>query len=577
MSTIAKRSPLFAVPGIDLSRLTDLAFGTAPDHPLHSQAEVQKMIAALPADPVAALAELAHQAVSINQTASFNSSQRVRILMTLDVAAHDCWNRIWKDYFAPHGVPAEGREVGGMAFRPLLEIAAQFSSSFASGLEGQALEADWVMKNLGQIMLRRALWLGRKFVLMNMLHHPSAGAIWEEAHSLCLQAYQHGVLEIPLAVPGDDAVTSIKQEYVRLFMAEIAGLDTLHGREIDLVFRIAGRLAAQAQLRPEPIPGALYAVVPSGTSKPISVRRLDKSFMALYLDTTGCLAPLKALFARGLIGTPSDPDPLFNKQFTMRESCDMAARLIDYWGANPPKRRSQRVALDMPIKVRRGFDSVVQAIAPLDQGAALAAEATAAVKSLPQKRSAEASEAAKEAEARLVDASVAGLGVLVPRKDAAWARLGTLLAIYMEPGPDWIVGVLRRITAEGQMLRLGIGILGRRARCGWFHLRSSPSSTIAGHEARKGEDFLTFYRPGIFLDIDMESAATGEILIPRDGLKLGSRLELPLEHKVQHLSPTGCESTTGFDTVAFEMRSASPYPVEAKQSQEEPDPWKNAN
>jgi hypothetical protein len=576
MNTSVKHVPLFAVPKLDLSRLVSLAFG-ASEHPLYDEAEVQKMIAALPADPVAGMAELARQVVSINQTDSSNPGQRVRALMVLDVAAHDHWGRICKDYFAPNGTPAEGRDVGGVAFRLLLETATEFANSYAHNSGKGALESDWVRKNVGQIMLHRALWLARKFVLMNMLHHPNATSMWGEAHVLYMQAQEQGVLDTPLrALPTDELTTSIKQEYVRLFLMEIAGPDTMHGREIELAFRIAGRVAASVRLLPEPLPGALYAVVPRGASRPVSVRRLGKSGTALYLDTSGCLPQLQALIDRDSASEPSAADPLFSRQFTMRESCDMAHRLIEYWGANPPKRRAQRVALDVPIRLCSGFDSIVQAMSPLDQGAALEAEAAKAMRSRSEiDPRTEAAKAVRETEARLADASAAGLGVLVPRKYAAWARLGTLLAIYMEPGPDWIVGALRRISAEGDMLRLGIRILARRPRRGWFHLRSSTEATVRSHEERMDEDFLKFYQQGILLDVDLDSAATGEILVSHGVLKLGSRLEFPLESKVLHISPTAeCEATRGFDRVALEVRSATPYAIKATRKEDEPDPWK---
>jgi hypothetical protein len=285
---------------------------------------------------------------------------------------------------------------------------------------------------------------------------------------------------------------------------------------------------------------------------------------------------LQALIERDPGGKPTEADPLFDRQFTMRETREVVHRLIECWGANPPKRRAQRVALNVPIRLRCGFDSIVQAMIPLDQGASLEAQAADALRSRSeQDLHTEAGKAVRETEAHLADASAAGLGVLVPRKDATWARLGTLLAIYMEPGPDWIVGALRRISAEGDLLRLGIRILGRRPRRGWFHLRSSTPAAVASHEERMDEEFLKFYRQGILLDVDLDCAATGEILVPHGVLKLGSRLEFPLDSKVVHIAPSAeCEATGGFDRVAFEVRSATPYAIKATKKADDTDLWK---
>ena len=92
------------------------------------------------------------------------------------------------------------------------------------------------------------------------------------------------------------------------------------------------------------------------------------------------------------------------------------------------------------------------------------------------------------------------------------------------------------------------------------------------------EGFLKFYRQGILLDVDLDCTATGEILVSHGVLKLGSRLELPLESKVLHISPTAeSEATSGFDRVAFAVRSATPYAIQATKEEEEPDLWKWAD
>src|SRR3954469_15266439 len=100
-----------------------------------------------------------------------------------------------------------------MVFRSLLEVATEHAKSYELNLGNEALESDWVRKHLGEIMLRRALWLGRKFVFVNALHHPNAASTWQEAHALYVQARGRGVLETALQAP-DERPTSIKQEYV---------------------------------------------------------------------------------------------------------------------------------------------------------------------------------------------------------------------------------------------------------------------------------------------------------------------------------------------------------------------------
>jgi hypothetical protein len=572
------------VPTLDLSRLRNLAFGGGVDHPLGREPEVEKMISELPADAPGALAELTHQVVSVNQTEAFSPEQRARVLTAMDVAAHDRWRQISSDYFAPNRKPAEGREMDGAAFRLLQEIALEFARGYALCLGGEALDNPCIRKNLGLVLLRWMIWVARRLTLAHMLHHPNAELIWEDAHLVFKLARDWQLLDAAQrAFPHDTIATTIKQEYVRLILMEISGHDTMGARETELAFRLAGRVAASARLEPQPLPESLYAVVPQGISRPIPLRRLTSAVDALFLDTSQCLAKLQGVLNRDPGVKPDDPDPLFQRDFTVRESMQMAQRMSEFWGPNPPKRRSQRVALDAPALMRFGLDNTAEAVATLEQGAVLRKEAAAekarlqaeaAKQKNPQARAAKLT---PEVQAQLVDASAAGLGLRVPRKDAGHVRLGTLLAVYVEPGPDWVVGTLRRISAEGNMLRFGVRILGRRAKLAWFHARAGAQAKVLEHEERGDKEFQEFYQHGILLDVDFATIEVGEMLVPHGTVKIGQCLEFPFEGGVQHARVTAMRDTNRvFDRVAFDVLGETRHKAKEKAVADAADPWKFA-
>jgi hypothetical protein len=578
-----KRGSAFAVPSLDLSRLRNLAFGGGTDNPLGREPEVEKMIAELPADGPGALAELTHQVVSINQTDSFGPEQRARVVLAMDVAAHDRWRQISSDYLAPNRIPAEGREIDWAGSRLLQEIAAEFARAYALCLGAQGSDNGWVRKNLALLLLRWMIWVARRLALAHMLHHPNAELIWEDAHLVYKVARDRHLLDTAQqAFPHDTVATTIKQEYVRLILMEISGHDTMGARETELAFRLAGRVSASARLEPQPLAEALYAVVPQGISRPMQVRRLSSAADALFLDTSQCVAKLQGMLARDPGIKPDDPDPLFHRDFTVRESLQMAQRMMDYWGPNPPKRRSQRVALDAPALIRFGLDNTAEAVTALEQGAPMRKEAAALKARMQaevakQKSQQTRAKAIRDVEAQVIDASAAGLGVRLPRKEAAHVRLGTLLAVFVEPGPDWVVGALRRISAEGDMLRFGIRILGRRARLAWFHARSAAQAKVLEHEDRGEKEFAEFYQPGILLDVDFATTEVGEMLVPHGAVKIGQCLEFPFEAGVRHVRLTGMrEASKGFNRVAFDVMGVTRYETKEKEEVEAADPWKFA-
>ena len=559
------------------------AFGAGDDHPLHNEAEVRKMIAGLPADPAAALAELVHWAVSTNAHERYSPEHRARSLAAMDAAAHERWPAVCGACLAPGGKPAEGRDLDNATIRSLLEIATAFANGHKASLAGSASEGGWIRRNIAPLTLRRAVWLARRLTLANMMHQPNIASMWEEAHVLYKQAGVQQVLAAAQQLSADAPLTSVKQEYVRMLMMDIAGQDTMNAREIELAFRIAGRVAASARLELEPILGALYVVVPQGALRPMPVRRLA-SGPALFLDARPCALALQATLLSDAGRRSARPDVLFGGHFTERETFDMAQRLADYWGPTPPKRRSQRVALDAQASLRCGLDNAVESITALEQGVTLRqAAAGAAFIEYEATRSVSnrGMKAVRETKARLADASAAGLGLLAPRKDADWIRVGTLLALLVEPGPDWVVGTLCRISAEssatGEMLRFGIRVLARRPKACWFHVPPEARAPDAPQEGWSERNFLAYFKRGILLDVELAPGVTGEMLVPHGAAKAGQVLDVPGEIATQHARVTALrESTPGYDRVAFEVLPPTVHKTSAGPESDAPDPWKFA-
>jgi hypothetical protein len=395
------------------------------------------------------------------------------------------------------------------------------------------------------------------------------------------QALAQQVLATAQQLSAQAPVTSVRQEYARLLMMDISGQDTMSARETALAFRIAGRVAASVRLEIEPILGALYVVVPEGALRPMPVRRLTHG-PALFLDTRPCALQLQATLLSDASRRSGKPDVLFNGDFTERESYEMAQRLAEYWGPTPPKRRSQRVALDAPAVLRCGLDNAVESIAALEQGVTLRQAAAGAVQIQNQEvgrgtHAGRGVKALRDTRGRLADASAAGLGIRTPRKDADWIRVGTLLAVYVEPGPDWVAGTLCRICADGEMLRFGVRVLARRPKVCWFHVQPEGSEPVA-EEGWSERNFLTYFQRGILLDnVGFAPGAAGEMLVPHDAAKAGRILDFPGEISTQHARVTAVrEATRGYDRVAFEVRPPTVHKAAPAPESDAPDPWKFA-
>ena len=171
----------------DLTRFRELAFGkdNVPDHPVGSEAEARRMIETLPRhDPAAALAELTSCVISINEDVSFTAGRRARVLMELDIAAHQFWRPLGTDFLAPEGIPLEGRDGDVAILQALQESAAEFAAGFAMCVGEKALSSGWIKSNRIAVLLRRARWVTRKMILSRMQNLPGADDRWKELNSL---------------------------------------------------------------------------------------------------------------------------------------------------------------------------------------------------------------------------------------------------------------------------------------------------------------------------------------------------------------------------------------------------------
>jgi hypothetical protein len=558
----------------DLHLFRDLAFGRSSltEHPLQDETAVQKMVEALPAGALEGLAELAHWVSSIIADVTFSGGRRARVLMALDSATRPYWGELSRLYLAPDGKPAEGQDGDGALLRALLDCATAFAAGYRYSLEADKKHSRWTEKNFAHLGVRQARWLGRQFTLVNMLHLPNVDDVWEDLHLLHEQSEARQVFRKVIRVyPGKSLTSSIRQEYARIVLMDMAELETLRGREIELAFRISARVAANARLEPEPIPGAICAIETRGSSRPVAARLLHESNAAgLYLDAFNCLPRLKAMLERDMDVAPSDPDTMFGGEFTVRERNAMINAVLEQWGPKPPQRRHKRVALDTDALVKSGFANASALILPLEQANSSQAREAASqleftlANALVRKKAVRLKKALDEARVRVVDASIAGLGLLVPRKDAPWARVGILVCVYMEPGPDWVLGAVRRVCAEGESMRLGIVVYSRKPRAVWFRLEATGYASVWEEETRRERNFLEHYQCGILLDADHVPLGPGEMLLAPGIADRGSRLDLPFSRGVQRVRVTSVrEATEDYSRVAFESMGVRLHAAEA--------------
>lgn len=549
----------------DLGKFRDLAFGREPlpDHPMADEAEAKKLLALLPEDdPDTALADLTHWAATMNATESFTPGRRARVLLELGRAARPLWRAQARRYLCPDGRPGEGQDGDPGLLRALNDCAAEIANGFAIALDGEGEDSDWMRKNRALVTLGSMLWLSRRLAISHMLQLPAVASVWERLHRRHALAEAEKLARTALPAPGDaHRTTSVRTEYAQALLLELAAPDSLRGREVELVFRIARRVASTVQMEATPSPEAVFAVVPMGDERPAPLRAFTRGALPgmLHINTANTLPRLRAALERDMGRDPAEQDTLFGNEYTLRERNAVLQRLLEHWGPNPPQRRLKRVAMATPVRLVAGFDAVVGVVPPLEKGPVPDAGASRRELQLLLDETSKSVKrakvrAARQSPARLVDASSGGLGIAVRRVDAPWASLGALVAVLIEPGEDWILAVLRRIFSVDDELRLGLQLLAAKPR--QVTLRADPhaGSSNAWEEATMHEDsFREHYRPAILLEPQPTPLAAADFLLAPGTATRGSQFDLQLARGTQRLRVTRLHADGGhFQRAAFE-------------------------
>jgi hypothetical protein len=232
------------MPVFDLERFRDLAFGggSRPDHPLGTVAEAEALLADLnPGDPAATLADLTAWTKSMNENDSFTPVRRVRILLMLDDATQPIWRALDVEYLAPGGRPL-ARDGDVNILRAMFDSASEFTNGFGIALDAAGEDQSvWLERNVSRIYVRNMRWLARRLVLAHMLHLGVAGALWERMHRLYRLAEERKVSRAVLPVFRSKRPTSVRHEYIRALLLDLAGPDAMPGRQVELAFRVTPR------------------------------------------------------------------------------------------------------------------------------------------------------------------------------------------------------------------------------------------------------------------------------------------------------------------------------------------------
>lgn len=525
----------------------EFARGLAPaswkkiEHPMGTEEEARELLASLPEwDHLASLNEVVHWLESLAAETAFSPGRRARLVMLLDQTVRPHWRALAQEYLAPGGEPSEGKDGDPNLLGRFGYLASALAVSYHLVFGEDMPRSEWVRRNAAVLLARRARVLTQRAVLRRMQREPMDIEVWRTLNGVLELARRLNVdRSVVAAYAGEKKRTSVRQEYLRAALFRIAAPDSVKVRDMELLLRIAGRFAGSVQLVESPGPACTYGIDPGNASGPVALARLERQTGVWFLDTGNCIAQMQT-FADQMHGDAGATiDTHFGGEFTARERSRMLKHALAWWGPNPPQRKSSRISIGESVRVTHGLALALELCGIYDQGGFSVQDSGLRIqfddKDGAQKLAAE--RIRRERQATLNDASTTGLGLSMPRAETSWARIGALVSVFVEPGPDWAMCAARRVAVGDETLSLGLQVLARRPRSAWLRVLEHESESVWHESMRFERNFDSRFVRGLLLtDLPRAEDAFGEMLLPAGRAGPGVSFDLPLPGLVLRLS-----------------------------------------
>lgn len=305
--------------------------------------------------------------------------------------------------------------------------------------------------------------------------------LWLRLHNLYRIAEFDGFQGNKFKVYANDSQpSSCEAEYLRALMLSPLCTGSLTARQLEMVDRWLDRWSHLLTLETmfDPQRHHFYVDTAQGTG----LRRIQSEHEPThrYVATDELVDHIDAV--KRSVKSGATPASLgLGEDFRLPEGYDLLDQVVAEWSAvsNLDRRRSPRLTEHGRWELIRDLHNIYQRIqADMEQAAGLGNQSgltpeeildiklygfvTERTKASLQQR-AQTSRLDTSERWPLQDISEHGAGALLRSDDSNWLKVGKLIAMRRDPGEDWRLGVLRRITRIDQEWRkVGIEFLGQR-------------------------------------------------------------------------------------------------------------------
>ena len=431
------------------------------DHPMADERGAKELLAELPAnDSFKALQEICQWLEFTRDAEGLKPVRIYEIVEQLDAAAKPHQRKLSQEYLGAGNRLQRFQEqrIWSALTEFWRQLGAAYEYCLAQTLPG--VSGSGALKpHAPTITCRavRALGLELKWGLLR--YGPVDPTLWARLGALYAQAEQGSfALRTCTVYPGAHGEGSVQREYVKALMLCMSATDSLLPRKLEVAERVVAQYSEHFVLQKQPTKGCHYHVDLSAGKPPARmIARITTGGAVRYFGP-GTASDLLNSVIDGITQTGAVPADLnLGGNYESSLIVEVLRHPARYWSPIPPSRSEERRKSLARINVVHDFDDVVAIIA--GESKDLAFDDNIETWTVENE-------------------SDNGYGAVIPQSKSDWPKVGTLLGFRLEDGNSWGVGIVRRMTNDGNQQRyVGIQTLAKGgARVKLFPVGAKPAS-----------------------------------------------------------------------------------------------------
>ena len=479
-------------------------FEGKPDHPMFDIKEARKLLADLPKDNAfKALDEVTSWLTSVKDTSGFRPEARTEIIMLLDETGQPLYAELLRLYLgAPHLQDFQGLHQW-QGIHGFMQALSEAYAVCISDYQQAAKKPPELKENMPVICVRLLRAVAEQMKLDMMRYVEVEQSAWEQIYGCYNFAEVNQIAEsMVYAYPRQVIHTSPQRELLRALVLYESSPDTLAPDQIEVSYRIAGRLVSSFDFKMAPDPDCAHFI---DLSRPGAPGNADDKLQATpamrFFGAIRAIPKIKGIIEQNERSLLQE-EQRFGNEFTPAGKLTVLKHLQLYWGKDQPHRHQERKGISAAIEVVHSFRTISQLVTGIDPGrvANLSEKDAAALKERSEINLAAAGDIDYTTETWAVsDASANGIGGIIPKTAGAWVKIGALCGIKSQNGQLWWAGMIRRLQTDPKgAVHVGIEILAKKPLSVWLRALGKGAEKASNWETSSGS-FGYDYLPVILL------------------------------------------------------------------------------